>query len=143
VRREFENCRFAWCVHVSARNSALLLRPPVVSSAFYFLLEPQPEPSWGPERVLVDRAERNTPLSAVILAVSDKLLCHLINEEAIRQYWEEELAKAGLSLRSDIPGKGVICASAPPNTVEAKTQAAPLAPHGSVRRARTQARSFG
>lgn len=61
----------------------------------------------GPERVLVDRAERNTRLSAVILAVSDKLLCHLINEEAIRQYWEEELAKAGLSLRSDIPGKGV------------------------------------
>jgi hypothetical protein len=46
-------------------------------------------------------------MSAVTTEVSEELFCYLVNEEAIRQYWEEELVKAGLSLRSDIPGKGV------------------------------------
>jgi hypothetical protein len=46
-------------------------------------------------------------MSAVTTEVSEEFFCYLVNEEAIRQYWEEELVKAGLSLRSDIPGKGV------------------------------------
>ena len=40
-------------------------------------------------------------MSAVTTEVSEDLLCHLVNEEAVRQYWEEELTKAGLSIRSD------------------------------------------
>ena len=46
-------------------------------------------------------------MSAVTTEASEELFCYLVNEEAIRQYWEVGLVKAGLSLRSDIPGKGV------------------------------------
>jgi hypothetical protein len=38
---------------------------------------------------------------AVISELSEEFFCHLVNEETIRQYWEEELIKAGLSLTSD------------------------------------------
>ena len=47
-----------------APNSVVPFHPSVVSPAFNFLLEPQPEPSWGPERVLVDRAEQIADLSS-------------------------------------------------------------------------------
>jgi hypothetical protein len=40
-------------------------------------------------------------MSAVTTELSEELLCSSVNEEAIRQYWEEELIKAGLSLTSD------------------------------------------
>jgi hypothetical protein len=42
-----------------APNSAGLLHPSVPSD-FDFLLDPVPQPSWGPERLLVDRAELAT-----------------------------------------------------------------------------------
>jgi hypothetical protein len=83
---------------------------PSVPAAFNFLLEPQPESLWGPERALVDHAElaakRLQSLwpggnDAVTTQVSEECLRHLVNEEALRQYWEEELTKAGLSLTSD------------------------------------------
>jgi hypothetical protein len=40
-------------------------------------------------------------MSAVTTEVLEELLCQLVNEEAERQYWEDELTKAGLSLTSD------------------------------------------
>jgi hypothetical protein len=43
-------------------------------------------------------------MSAVTTEAPEELLCQLVNEEAERQYWEEELTKAGLSLTSDKSG---------------------------------------
>ena len=61
---------------------------PSVPPAFNFLLEPQPEPSWGPERVLVDRAERAANTSLRCLLGMTQLEFLRETSKAEKRFWQ-------------------------------------------------------